>query len=361
MAEPRPTLDFVAPGDPDTLTGGYLYDARICRALVATGWRVTRHRLDGRFPFPDATDLALARERLCAIATGRVVVIDGLAMGAMPEVVAGECARLRLVGLVHHPLALEDGLEEARRRQLEASERAALAVCRAVVCTSEFTARLLASDYGVPRSRLHVVEPGTDPAPLAAPDTTGPLRLLCVATVTPRKGHGVLIDALAALRPLPWTLDCVGSLDRCPATTAAVRGRIATHGLEDRIHLHGELAPTAVERHYRQAHAFVLASRFEGYGMAYAEALAHGLPVVGTRAGATGELVPADAGLLVVPDDVAALARALEAVITDRRLRARLARGAWRARGRLPDWAAAARRFARILEANALRPVSSHG
>jgi glycosyltransferase involved in cell wall biosynthesis len=95
---------------------------------------------------------------------------------------------------------------------------------------------------------------------------------------------------------------------------------------------------------------FVLASRYEGYGMAFAQAIAYGVPVIGTTAGAIPETVPAGAGLLVPPDDVPALAVALRRLISDRDARARLADNARAAANLLPTWAASAAVFARAIE-----------
>ena len=114
----------------------------------------------------------------------------------------------------------------------------------------------------------------------------------------------------------------------------------------------GAVPPERLAELYAGADLFVLASRFEGYGMAYAEAIAHGLPVIGTTAGAIPETVPAGAGVLVAPDDVArACARAAPA---DRRSRTSGASDlAARARGarRLPTWQDSAQLFSRALEA----------
>jgi glycosyltransferase involved in cell wall biosynthesis len=98
------------------------------------------------------------------------------------------------------------------------------------------------------------------------------------------------------------------------------------------------------------ADLFVLASRFEGYGMAYAQAIAHGLPVVGTTAGAIPEAVPPRAGILVPPNDVEALAGVLCRLLRDRGERRKLAAGARSAIRHLPKWTDAAKQFARALQ-----------
>ena len=107
---------------------------------------------------------------------------------------------------------------------------------------------------------------------------------------------------------------------------------------------------SAIIELYLASDVFVLASRFEGYGMALAEAIAHGLPVVSTRAGAIPDTVPAGTGLLVPPDDVAALAQALRRLISDRAERRRLAMNARAAAAQLPTWQDSARLFAGAIE-----------
>jgi glycosyltransferase involved in cell wall biosynthesis len=172
------------------------------------------------------------------------------------------------------------------------------------------------------------------------------LELLCVATVTPRKGHAVLMEALGRLRQRNWRLTCVGSLQRCPATVAALRRQISALRLDASVRLLGEVDAATLASCYQRADVFVLPSYHEGYGMALAEAVAHALPVVSTQAGAIAETLPAGAGVLVPPGDSAALAAALERLLEEPGLRQRLAQGAAAARAALPDWAQAGRRFA---------------
>ena len=139
--------------------------------------------------------------------------------------------------------------------------------------------------------------------------------LLCVASVTPRKGHDVLVRALARIRDLEWTCVCVGGLDRDPSHTDSVLRAVADAGLEDRIQFVGERHGEDLDDLYRTASAFVLASYYEGYGMALADALAYGLPVVSTTGGAIPFTVPSEAGLLVEPGDSVAFADALRTLL----------------------------------------------
>ncbi len=277
------------------------------------------------------------------------MLVDGLAYGALPELAEAEGGRLRLVALVHHPLALETGLAPERAASLRDAEVRALAQARLILVTSPFTATLL-GDWGVSPGRLRVVEPGTDPAPIAQGSGSGPLRLLCVASLTPRKGHDLLLQALAGLRDRSWHLDCVGSLDRDPAWAQGLIRRRDELGLAGRVSLLGALGDEELAGRYEAADLFVLPSRFEGYGMVFAEALARGLPILASRAGAVGATVPPEAGLLVPADDSAALGQALGRLMADPALRRRLAQGARAAGLGLPTWRDAVAAFAAALE-----------
>lgn len=345
-----PDLEFVLPGDPETRTGGYEYDRRVVAGLRSLGWNVRVHAFDGAYPAPTAAERSAAARRLAALPDGARVVVDGLAFGALPEVAVAEAARLSLVALVHHPLAEETGLSPAEATRLAASERTALGAARRVIATSAPTAAALGR-YGVDAGRCVVVEPGTDAAPLAR-GSGGPVAgLLAVATLTPRKGHALLLEALAGLADRAWRLECVGSDRRDAATSAQLRARAERLGLSGRVSFRGEAVPAVVAAAYDGADLFVSPSLYEGYGMALAEALARGLPVVATRVGAAETLVGQTAGLLVPPGDVEALREALARLLDDPLRRRRCAEGAARVRAQLPRWDEASARFAQALEA----------
>ena len=335
----RRSAALIFPGNLGTLTGGYIYDRRAFAALENRGWRVNRLSLSGGFPFPDDHALAAADAALGSLPDRLPAVVDGLALGVMPKAAASHGGRLALVGLVHHPLCLETGLERHAAEQLRTSERAALACCRRVIVTSPLTARTVVAEFGVPVERVSVALPGVDPAPIASGSATRCPHLLCVGTLTPRKGHRLLLEALAGLLDLDWTLACVGSGERDPATAARVRETIAVLGLSDRVTLVGELSEAALSAAYASADVLVSASFHEGYGMALAEGLARGLPIVATAAGAVADTVPYSAGLLVPPLDREALTVALRQVLAQPDIRRRLHEGALAARERLPRWA----------------------
>jgi len=340
-------LTFVVPGDLETRTGGYVYDRRILTGLRSGGWTADVVRLDESFPHPTTAARAEAARALEAIPDGAIVVVDGLALGALPQEIAPHSVRLTIVALVHHPLAAETGLEPAVANALRDSERRALSHARTVVVTSRRTAAAL-GQYGVQSDRIAVVEPGTDPAPLALGSESA-LALLCVATLTPRKGHELLLRALASLPTRDWRLTCAGGLDRDPPTASRVRTLIRALDLDDRVTLAGDLDAERLAAEYARSDVFVLPTLYEGYGMAVAEALARGVPIISTATGAIPDIVRDDAGIVVPPGDAAAFGDALAQFVRDKELRERLAAGARRARTHLPTWDAAAAAMARVL------------
>ena len=331
------SVTLIAPGDPGARTGGHVYNSRIAGGLRERGWSVDFRELDESFPYPTTAALQSAAALLAGLPDGTRLLVDSLALGAMPDAIEREAARLRIAALVHLPRGADVGLEPDTARRLADGERRALAACTVIVVTGAATVGMLAR-YGITREKIAVVEPGTARARLARGSAAPPVRLLTVGTLNPNKGYDTLLTALAAVRDRDWHLTCAGSLSRHPATVDRVRGLIAALDLEPRVTLAGELDFAALDECYDGADVFVLATRQETYGMAVAEALAHGLPVVSTRTGAIHDLVGADAGLLVPVDDVDALADALARVIGDARLRARLAEGARGAREHMRTW-----------------------
>jgi glycosyltransferase involved in cell wall biosynthesis len=343
-------LAFAFPGSLATPTGGYAYDRRMIAELEGLGWHIDVIDLGEGFPWPSNETRARAWLRLSDIPPGRTIVIDGLAYGVLPEAVLQLRMENPLVALVHHPLALEAGLSMQQANVLRSCERAALIAARLVIANSAETARHLTSDYGVAADRIVIACPGTDPAPVAQGSRDGIVRMISVGALVPRKGFDVLIAALATLADLPWRLTIAGDRGRDPEIAARLDADIARHGLAARVAVLGAVPSDQLAQLYASADLFVLASRFEGYGMAYSEAIAHGLPVLGTTAGAIPQTVPAAAGVLVPPDEVDALALALRRLIENPDERHHLAIAARQAAAQLPTWRDSAAIFSRALE-----------
>ncbi|WP_349359222.1 glycosyltransferase family 4 protein [Stappia sp.] len=373
-AGPPAPLVFLYPGDLDAPTGGYVYDRLLIDALRRAGRTVETHTLGAGYPDPAADTLRHAEALLAGLADGSAVMIDGLAYGVLGDVVAPHAGRLRLIALVHHPLAEEAGLSPDRAQTLRRAERAALSQARLVVTTSRATADLVARDYAVPRDRLAVLEPGRAPMPSSTTDrpTGDTMRLLAVGSLIPRKDYPTLLAALARLGDRRIHLDIAGSAAFDPRHADHLACEVERLGLADRVTFHGALARRDLERLYASADLFVLTTLYEGYGMAFVEAMAHGLPVVATGTGAVADTVPQAAGLGHAPDkeaaglkhapnneaagvvhapgDVAAVAASLCRLIDDPALRAAMGRAARAHVVALPDWDAQAARLGAMLE-----------
>lgn len=336
-------VDFVVPGgidDPTRPSGGNSYDRRICRELAQAGWTVRAHPIPGDWPGAGAAARGYLREVLVRLPDRAVVLIDGLIGSAVPQVLSLEAGRLRIVVLVHMPF------DDSR-------EAAALAAATAILTTSDWTRRRLLERYPLAPGRVHVAEPGVDPAAIAT-GTAGGGELLCVAAVTPLKGHDVLLGALATVHRQDVRCHFVGSLTRDPGFVARLRTRLAHDRLEERVCLTGPLAGADLDAAYAAADVLVSASRAESYGMVIAEALARGLPVIATAVGAVPETLGAAPdgsrpGLLVPAGEPGALAVAVQLWLDDGELRRRLRRAAGERRAVLVGWSHTTDRIATVL------------
>lgn len=315
--------------DPARPSGGNTYDRKVCDGLTALGWTVHEHavgdlaRTVSRIPDGDLA------QTVSRIPDGAVVLLDGLIASPAPEVLVPHARRLRQVVLVHMPLG-------------DAREGEVLSAAAAVVVTSEWARRRLEELHGV---RARVAEPGVDAAALA-PGTDDGATLLCVAAVTPGKGHDVLLDALTIVADLAWRCTCVGSLDKDPAFAGRLQRR------DERVRFIGPRTGPALDREYAAADLLVLASRGESYGMVVTEALARGLPVLASDVGGVTEALGGNGtrpGLLVPPGEPAALAAALRRWLGDRELRGRLRQAARERRATLRGWAATTAAVAGVL------------
>lgn len=313
---------LLSPGDPEQRTGGYLYNKRLVQAWTELGFEAEILPLSWPLKPGDTARVEALPADVCVLA-------DGLLWESLCSESQG-IERPAAV-LVHSLRAWEPGQPESALGE----ELAALGRAQALVCTGPKVQALLA------QAGLESVMalPGTKgvigPRPVGAP------HLLCAATVTARKGHLRLLQVLATLQDLPWTLDCVGSLTREPETAQAVALAVDSLGLSERVRLLGE--STEMTPHYHRAHALVHAAHHEAFGMVLSEALAHGRPVLSTPAGALAYL-PSSA-VLTLDEDLGGLA----AYLRDPAVREALYQGAQAAE--LPSWQDTARTIWRAFEA----------
>ncbi len=350
------SVHFVMPGGVDDAaapSGGNAYDRRVSLDLPGFGWQVHKHAVDGSWPRPDAAARTELARTLREFPDGTVVLLDGLVACGVPEIIVPEAERLRLAVLVHLPLGDETGLDPAVALELDARERTVLRAVPAVIATSDWAVRRLVSHHGLAPERVHAAAPGADIAPLAS-GTDGVSRLLCVAAVTPRKGQHRLVEALAAVTDLPWSCVCVGGLNQDPEYVAGLRALIAKHGLQDRLILAGPQAGAELDASYNAADLMVLTSYAETYGMAVTEALARGIPVLASDVGGLPEAVGVAPdggvpGILVPPENPAAIAAELRGWFGEADVRRRLKAAARGRRAALNGWAGTARSLAAVL------------
>ena len=349
--------------DPARPSGGNTYDRQVCRGLAALGWAVHEHAVPGAWPRPgEVGHTALARA-VRRIPDGAVVLLDGLVASTAPETLVQEARRLRQVVLVHMPLGHRPPDIEAVA--VRAREREVLGAAAAVVTTSAWTRHRLGELYALPADRVQVAEPGVEAACLA-PGTAAGDSLLCVAALTPDKGHDVLLDGLAMATDLTWRCECVGSLVRDPTFADSVRRRARSGGLGGRVRFPGARIGGELDRAYAAADLLVLPSRAETFGMVVTEALARGLPVLASEVGGVTEALGhgedgARPGLLVPPGDPAALGVALRAWLEDAELRDRLRLAARGRRAKLRPWATTASAVADVLADVAARAQGRAG
>jgi glycosyltransferase involved in cell wall biosynthesis len=343
-------LAFITVGNARRHTGGYLYHARVFAGLRSQGFVIDQI----------SASAALLEDQLAvAAAFGArfdpqpydVVVIDALARGVCGAWVARWRAIRPVVVLVHQL----PSVAEAERAQIEREQalEAPLLEADRVIAVSEHGRDMLI-ERGVPAARIAVVSPGFDRLPVEPaqvprerlPDE--PLRVLCVAQWIVRKGITTLITAWQQLAAVDAVLELIGETDADPDYATHVEKLLAAIPAE-RVIVRGPVADDALQQAYRRADLFVLPSRFEGYGMVYAEALAHGLPIVACNVGPVPALITPQAGMFVPPDDPPALAQAIDRLLHDPSIRARLASGARQRAAALPRWADTTRRFGQAI------------
>lgn len=341
---------FLIPGDINLPTGGYGYDREVLAHASAAELELQHVPLPGGYPFPSQDTLNQTAAIIAALPRDAPLLIDGLALGAMPESLTSRIVQ-PLVELCHHPLTLEPGTSAETADKLRKTEQAALLKCRHVIVTAPKTAEIVTEMFGIPPARITVAEPGTRRAPRATGSGLPALRIIAVGSIIPRKGYDVLVTALSGLIRHDWTLEIAGSDTLDPAETTRIKAMINQHNLGQRVKLLGALGQDELDRLYAGADLFVMPSHFEGYGMVIGEAMVRGLPIVATTGGALGETLPDGAGIKVAPGDAIALRAAIEDMLVDRETRIGFGDQAWHAGQNLPLWRDTAEKIRTALEA----------
>lgn len=315
-------------GDPARVSGGSVFDLRVADGLRALGWEVRLRECGHDAPLTDVLGEA---------PPDAAVLVDGLVAVRSPDALAASArwgtreGEPRIAVLAHMVVA---AFECADGADLEA-ERRALAHADLVVTTSAWARDELVRRGLVPAERVAVARPGADGAPGEARTTDG-TSLLCVGVVAPHKGQDLLVEALASA-PGAWRCTVAGSVAVDPGFAQRVAARAEAAGISDRLTWAGAVDRGVMEALYARADLLVAPSRTESYGMAAAEALRRGIPVLASRVGGLPEAVGPAGGMLVPPTSEG-FGDALRQWMTEPSLRAALTRGARREAPRRPTW-----------------------
>ncbi len=332
-------IGLVIYGTLDTLSGGYLYDRKLVASLRAAGDTVEIISLPWRnYPAHLSDNLTFRLPR------GFDLIIED-ELNHPSLLAANQRKPCPVISLVHHLRCSEQrpAWQNVLYRQVE---RAYLRSVDGFIFNSMTTRNVVHALAGDSRPYI-VAYPPTDrfgnalPESLAAARAAqdGPLRLVFLGNLIPRKGLHTLLDALTRLPAGAVTLDIIGGLNADPPYAAAMQHKAAKHPLASGIRFWGALDNDALREKLQQAHLLVVPSSYEGFGIVYLEGMAFGLPAIGTTSGAAGEIIHhGETGYLIPPGDSDALAAHLAEVHSNRALLAQLAHNALERYKKQPAW-----------------------
>ena len=337
------------PGQLHTKTGGYYYLSRILQELPKIGWSGQPLSLGDGFPNPSQEVLSNAEKLIDSCQSKIPILADCLAWGVMDQCALQLAESHRIIPLVHHPLCLETGLPEAESKILFKKEQTVLTNSQKIITTSTDTSNCIQELFQIPKSKIIVALPGTDTAKPAISRDDGKVGLISVGSVVPRKGYDRLIKCLKSLENLSWHLEIVGDLTLAADYANSVTKKVAELELSHRINFHGSLEKSELEKIYSKSDIFVLATLYEGYGMAFTEAMIRGIPIVTTGEGAVNSTVSEVAGIVIENSDLTKFSSTLSTLITNPSLRKKYREGALKAGKNLPTWENTAEKIGDVL------------
>ena len=329
---------FITVGDTGRKTGGYLYDGRVISSLRRRGLVIEEVVAGGALP-DEQRKVSPGLGSTFDPSRFDTIVVDALARIAVaPHLDRWQTFR-PVVALVHELPSVAGGGSEPETVARERDHEEPLLRADRFIAVSDHGRNVLL-DRGVSPGRIHVVPPGFDRVPVG--DGTparreGPVRALCVAQWIPRKGILTLVEAWTLHERRGAVLELIGETNADADYTARVRAAIDAAPRASIVES-GCVGDASLGASYAKADLFVLPSRYEGYGIVYAEALAFGLPIIACDAGPVPDLVGREAGVLIQPNDRDDLSSALDLLLGDSELRTKMSVAASRRASRLPRW-----------------------
>ncbi|MDA8140654.1 MAG: glycosyltransferase family 4 protein [Desulfobacteraceae bacterium] len=341
-------IGFIIYGSLDTLTGGYLYDRIVVQGLRKLGHQVEVISLPSG-PYLPSLALNFSPGLCRRMLAGRfdVIIEDELchpSLFLLNRRLRPPAGPVRLA-LVHH-IRCDEPRPRWKNLLLSVAERSFLSSVDGFILNSQTTRRTVMSLVNHPRPQVIAYPAGNRMAnPLSADALrararrSGPLALLFLGIVIPRKGLLPLLEALAGVDRDLWRLTIVGGLEWDPAHAAHARQRVRQLGLSEAVRFMGVQEDGALAEILRTHHLFCMPYAYEGFGIAILEAMAFGLPAMGCRQGAAGETIRhGKNGFLLDEGDLAGLRSILIRLHGDREELERLSLAAQATYAGAPTW-----------------------
>lgn len=341
-------VGFVLCGDLSNRTGGFLYDRMLIHGMRQRGVEVDVIQLPWRSYLRSLIQSSLSTN-IEGLDTEKVDVIieDELAHPLLIR--ANRAVHLRsgkpVVSLVHHLRSSEDH-PLWMKRFYRYVERRYLNTLDGVIANSPATLAAVRSTTGRELPAL-VAPPGRDhfngqisAAQVAAKvDQDGPLEILFLGSIIPRKRLHDLIEALALLPDVDLRLTVIGRQTGSRAYVRATKQLIRSRSLQDRVRWRGELPDEQVSRQLIASHLLIVPSSHEGFGIAYLDAMGYGVVPIGTTSGGSSSIIDhAENGLLIEPGDITSLSEHIRCLASDRERLHDLALHAFQRYQQHPTW-----------------------
>ncbi|WP_459697673.1 glycosyltransferase family 4 protein [Acidisoma sp. C75] len=352
-------IRWIVPGNFPATTGAMVFGRRLAAVLGRAGEAVRFDQLGGQHPMPDAAARAEAARLIAEMEADATIprmplVIDGFCFYAFAGL-GGKLSRALI--MLHHAMSAEPQLPEGERRLFETTERDLLPHVRQIAVPSEAGKRYLVETIGINPAKITVLTPGVPRAARSVGSGGAGCHLLAVASLIPRKGYETVLRALERLPDLDWSLTICGDATVDPGHAGYLMQLSTDLGIGHRLRFLGPQSDAEMEALWQSADVFVSGSIYEGYGMAVAEAVRHGLPLAITRGAAAPEVIPELGSAIVEPGDAVQLSKALRRLIFDPAVRQALSEASWQAGQALPDWGDQAALFRALVEPGAIEEV----